>query len=308
MSDFQSKDPNRKISPAELRLRHKLREKRRKQRQKKRLIGLAVVVILLIGLIFFTVKGMKGLLENKEKENTDSSSSASQSQSESQVASSSSQRIEDSQQTQVDSQAESSASQNIDVSSTTNSNDWRMILANKNTPLPDGYAPELQTLADSQLQMQKEAAQAFDEMRKAANATGLTLMACSAYRSVERQQELFNAEIEKWKGKGMNQQEAEQKATTVVMIPGRSEHNTGLAVDVGSVTNQRIEEDFEKEPEFAWLQEHAAEYGFILRYPKDKQAITGVTYEPWHYRYVGVENAKKIKEKGLCLEEYLTLH
>lgn len=306
MSDYQSRDPNRKISPAELRLRHKLREKKRKQRQKKRLLALAVILIVLIGLIFFITKGIKDFFENGDKKAVESSSSTSQSQSQS--ASSASQVIENSQSTQENNQEESSASQNIDVSSTTNSNDWRMVLANKNTPLPEGYTLELQTLADSQLQMQKEAAQAFDEMRKAANTTGLTLMACSAYRSVERQQELFNAEIEKWKKKGMSQQEAEEKAATVVMIPGRSEHNTGLAVDVGSATNQRIEEDFEKEPEFAWLQEHAAEYGFILRYPKDKQAITGVTYEPWHYRYVGVENAKKIKEKGLCLEEYLTLN
>lgn len=180
-----------------------------------------------------------------------------------------------------------------------------LLLANKDNPLPAGYAPDLAYLEGGSYQMQSEAAAAFDRMKNAANATGLHLMACSAYRSVERQTELFNAEIQKWMGQGMDEAAAREQAATVVMVPGCSEHNTGLAVDVGSITNQRVEEDFENEPEFAWLQEHAAEYGFILRYPADKVEVTGVTYEPWHYRYVGVENAQKIKESGLCLEEYL---
>ena len=186
------------------------------------------------------------------------------------------------------------------------SDDPLLILANKNTPLPANYAPDLAYLEGGNYQMQRQAAAAFDRMKNAANDTGLHLMACSTYRSVERQTELFNAEIQKWMGQGMDEAAAREQAATVVMVPGCSEHNTGLAVDVGSITNQRVEEDFENEPEFAWLQEHAAEYGFILRYPADKVDITGVTYEPWHYRYVGVENAQKIKKSGLCLEEYLT--
>lgn len=290
---MHDRQPGRPMSPSELRLRQKMREKRRKQRQKQRLCLLAAILVAIIGIIFLITK-LFGALTDKP-----SSSSGGQGQSQS-ISQSQSQ-----QSSQPQSETASQV-QNIDVSSTTNTSDWRMILANKNTPLPQDYTIELATLADSSLQMQAEAAAAFDQMREAANASGLKLMACSAYRSVERQTELYNAEVQKWLNQGYTQEDAEAKAVTVVMIPGCSEHNTGLAVDVGSVSNQRVELDFEDEPEFEWLQQHAAEYGFILRYPEDKQAITGVTYEPWHYRYVGIDNAKAIKESGLCLEEYLT--
>lgn len=296
---MHDRQPGRPMSPSELRLRQKMREKRRKQRQKQRLCLLAAILVAIIGIIFLITK-LVGTLTDKP-----SSSSRVQGQSQS-ISQSQSESAPQSQQSSQPQSESASQVQNIDVSSTTNTSDWRMILANKNTPLPQDYTIELATLADSSLQMQAEAAAAFDQMREAANAAGLKLMACSAYRSVERQTELYNAEVQKWLNQGYTQEDAEAKAVTVVMIPGCSEHNTGLAVDVGSVSNQRVELDFEGEPEFEWLQQHAAEYGFILRYPEDKQAITGVTYEPWHYRYVGVDNAKAIKESGLCLEEYLT--
>lgn len=300
---MQNRDPGRGMGPAELRLRQKMRKKRR-QRRRRRLMLLAVAAVALIALLlFFIFKGI-GAGDKDESSSAQQSSSAVQSQSQPAQSAGS-----DSQQTQSGSEPASAPASDSGsgIEVVGSRDDWRLILANKNSPLPEGYAPELVTLADSSLQMQTEAAAAFDEMRQAANATGLHLMACSTYRSVERQTELYDAEVQKWIGKGYAEADAREKAATVVMIPGCSEHNTGLAVDVGSVTNQRVEEDFEDEPEFDWLQEHAAEYGFILRYPSDKQAITGVSYEPWHYRYVGVENAKAIKESGLCLEEYLGL-
>lgn len=300
---MQNRDPGRGMGPAELRLRQKMRKKRR-QRRRRRLMLLAVAAVALIALLLFLI--FKGIGAGDKDESSSAQQSSSAVQSQSQPAQSAG---SDSQQTQSGfepaSAPASDSGSGIEVVGSRD--DWRLILANKNSPLPEGYAPELVTLADSSLQMQTEAAAAFDEMRQAANATGLHLMACSTYRSVERQTELYDAEVQKWIGKGYAEADAREKAATVVMIPGCSEHNTGLAVDVGSVTNQRVEEDFEDEPEFDWLQEHAAEYGFILRYPSDKQAITGVSYEPWHYRYVGVENAKAIKESGLCLEEYLGL-
>ena len=300
---MQNRDPGRGMGPAELRLRQKMRKKRR-QRRRRRLMLLAVAAVALIALLlFFIFKGI-GAGDKDESSSAQQSSSAVQSQSQPAQSAGS-----DSQQTQSGSEPASAPASDSGsgIEVVGSRDDWRLILANKNSPLPEGYAPELVTLADSSLQMQTEAAAAFDEMRQAANATGLHLMACSTYRSVERQTELYDAEVQKWIGKGYAEADAREKAATVVMIPGCSEHNNGLAVDVGSVTNQRVEEVFEDEPEFDWLQEHAAEYGFILRYPSDKQAITGVSYEPWHYRYVGVENAKAIKESGLCLEEYLGL-
>ncbi|HIY10482.1 MAG TPA: M15 family metallopeptidase [Candidatus Anaerofilum excrementigallinarum] len=300
---MQNRDPGRGMGPAELRLRQKMRKKRR-QRRRRRLMLLAVAAVALIALLLFLI--FKGIGAGDKDESSSAQQSSSAVQSQSQPAQSAG---SDSQQTQSGSEPASAPASDSGsgIEVVGSRDDWRLILANKNSPLPEGYAPELVTLADSSLQMQTEAAAAFDEMRQAANATGLHLMACSTYRSVERQTELYDAEVQKWIGKGYAEADAREKAATVVMIPGCSEHNTGLAVDVGSVTNQRVEEDFEDEPEFDWLQEHAAEYGFILRYPSDKQAITGVSYEPWHYRYVGVENAKAIKESGLCLEEYLGL-
>lgn len=300
---MQNRDPGRGMGPAELRLRQKMRKKRR-QRRRRRLMLLAVAAVALIALLLFLI--FKGIGAGDKDESSSAQQSSSAVQSQSQPAQSAG---SDSQQTQSGSEPASAPASDSGsgIEVVGSRDDWRLILANKNSPLPEGYAPELVTLADSSLQMQTEAAAAFDEMRQAANATGLHLMACSTYRSVERQTELYDAEVQKWIGKGYAETDAREKAATVVMVPGCSEHNTGLAVDVGSVTNQRVEEDFEDEPEFDWLQEHAAEYGFILRYPSDKQAITGVSYEPWHYRYVGVENAKAIKESGLCLEEYLGL-
>ena len=298
---MQNRDPGRGMGPAELRLRQKMRKKRR-QRRRRRLLLLAVAAVALIALLLFLI--FKGIGAGDKDESSSAQQSSSAVQSQSQPAQSAG---SGSQQTQSGSEPASAPDSGSGIEVVGSRDDWRLILANKNSPLPEGYAPELVTLADSSLQMQTEAAAAFDEMRQAANATGLHLMACSTYRSVERQTELYDAEVQKWIGKGYAEADAREKAATVVMIPGCSEHNTGLAVDVGSVTNQRVEEDFEDEPEFDWLQEHAAEYGFILRYPSDKQAITGVSYEPWHYRYVGVENAKAIKESGLCLEEYLGL-
>lgn len=273
-----------RLTPEQLR-RKRLRERKRRRRRRNRRILLVVLVILLLG----TAWGITRAIEHWT-----SAPSSSQSQSApAPTAPPASQSAPSSSQPQ---------SERTDVPA---SADPLLILANKDNPLPSDYAPDLAYLEGGSYQMQSEAAAAFDQMKNAANATGLHLMACSTYRSVERQTELFNAEIQKWMGQGMDEAAAREQAATVVMVPGCSEHNTGLAVDVGSITNQRVEEDFENEPEFAWLQEHAAEYGFILRYPADKVEVTGVTYEPWHYRYVGVENAQKIKESGLCLEEYL---
>ena len=122
----------------------------------------------------------------------------------------------------------------------------------------------------------------------------------SAYRSYEKQEELFNRQVQTQKNKGKSQEEAERLAQTVVQRPEMSEHNLALAADFNTVTNE-----FESTKAFTWLQKNAAEYGFVLRYPKDKQDITGITYESWHWRYVGKEHAKVMKEKGYCLEEYI---
>ena len=130
-------------------------------------------------------------------------------------------------------------------------------------------------------------------------------MICSSCRTEDTQERLFAAEVENWLARGYIQAEAEEQAAQWVARPGTSEHQTGLAVDIVDLSYQLLDEGQENTPVQKWLMAHCAEYGFILRYPTDKAALTGVGYEPWHYRYVGEAAARAIMDGGLCLEEYL---
>ena len=131
--------------------------------------------------------------------------------------------------------------------------------------------------------------------------TGITnIWVQSAYRSYQKQEELFNNKVKAYKEEGKNQKEAEELAQTIIQRPEMSEHNLALAADFNKVNNE-----FEKTDAFKWLDQNAQNYGFVLRYPKNKQNITGITYESWHWRYVGEEHAKIMKEKDFCLEEYV---
>ncbi len=182
---------------------------------------------------------------------------------------------------------------------------WEMTLVNPWNTLHLNYSVELATIDSrfsSGLQFDKRAVKHLNEMCEAAAEDGVSLWIISAFRTYDYQQGLFNAEVNEYYYYHPNasQKEAEIGASTEVARPGTSEHNLGLAIDFNSV-----EQSFENTAQFKWLQKHAAEYGFIMRYAADKQDYTGVIYEPWHYRYVGKENAKKIVQSGLCLEEYL---
>lgn len=177
---------------------------------------------------------------------------------------------------------------------------WNLKLVNKDTSVDREYVPELEEIDDG-VKFDKRAISYLKNMINAMYKKGITkIWVQSAYRSYEKQEELFNNKVKYYKDEGKSQEEAERLAQTVVQRPEMSEHNLGLAADFNTVTNE-----FEKTKAFEWLQKNAQEYGFILRYPKDKQDITGITYESWHWRYVGVEHAKVIKEKGFCLEEYV---
>lgn len=178
--------------------------------------------------------------------------------------------------------------------------EWNLKLVNKDNAVDREYVPELEEIDDG-IKFDKRAISYLKNMINAMYRKGITkIWVQSAYRSYEKQEELFNNKVKYYKNKGNKQEEAERLAQTVVQRPEMSEHNLALAADFNTVTNE-----FENTKAFNWLQEHAQEYGFILRYPKDKQDITGITYESWHWRYVGVEHAKVIKEKGFCLEEYI---
>jgi D-alanyl-D-alanine carboxypeptidase len=178
---------------------------------------------------------------------------------------------------------------------------WNLLLVNRNYILPEDYSPELAyAVKGDPAQLDARVAPYYTEMYNAAKADGLTLFPLSGYRRISTQKTNFNNEIRKYMNQGYDKISATQKAAQIILPPGCSEHNAGLAMDIIS-----LDTSFENTKEFTWLMENAADYGFILRYPKDKKAITEITYEPWHWRYVGVEAAKAIKASGMCLEEYL---
>ena len=134
---------------------------------------------------------------------------------------------------------------------------------------------------------------------------GNSPLICSSFRERSKQEKLFQNDVRKFMYSGMSEEEAIKETAKNVAIPGSSEHEAGLAADIVYSGRQMLDERQEDNDTQQWLMEHCWEYGFILRYPRDKQEITGITYEPWHYRYVGVEAAEKIMSEGLCLEEYL---
>lgn len=142
-------------------------------------------------------------------------------------------------------------------------------------------------------------------MLQAAKSEGLNPLICSSYRTNEKQEQLYQNKVSEYLSQGYSKVEASDKAAFWVARPGTSEHQLGLAVDIVSIKNQRLDRSQENTVEQQWLIQNSWKYGFVLRYPTNKNSITGVGYEPWHYRYVGKEHAKKINELGVCLEEYV---
>lgn len=181
--------------------------------------------------------------------------------------------------------------------------DWKLTLVNRDYILPEDYEVQLAPAVTDDpdgIQLDYRVAPHYNEMYLAAKADGIDLVPISGYRSLTRQKNNFERKINKYIDEGYGKIEATQMAAKIILPPGTSEHNAGLAMDICS-----LEQSFENSAEFKWLSENAADYGFILRYPEDKQDITKIIYEPWHWRYVGVEAAKAMKASGQCLEEYL---
>ena len=178
---------------------------------------------------------------------------------------------------------------------------WYLVVVDHDRQMPENYEPELEYIADSDYELDYRVAEYYDEMYYAALEEGIELTPVSAYRYYSTQESNFNALVEEFiETSGLSQEDAEAKAATEILPAGCSEHNLGLAVDIGSV-----EDDFKYSDAYNWLKEHAHEYGFIERYTEEKQDITGIIPEPWHWRYVGAEHAKVIAESGISLEEYL---
>lgn len=183
--------------------------------------------------------------------------------------------------------------------------DGLLLLVNPWTPLPEDFLPgELVPVQNDQA-VDARAYPDLQDMLGDMSQAGLSPLICSSYRSQERQQELYDNKVQRVMDEGVSLEAAQAEAARWVARPGTSEHQTGLAVDIVSLSNQMLDETQESTPEFQWLAENAWKYGFILRYPSDKSEKTGIAYEPWHFRFVGKEAAEEMHDLGLCLEEYL---
>ena len=182
--------------------------------------------------------------------------------------------------------------------------DWRLILVNPWHYLPDDF--EIETAyTEYGREFDARAVDDLEEMLADCREEGHSPLICSAYRNHDFQVRLFENDVRKWMWKGYSEEEAREETARNVAIPGTSEHEAGLAVDIVYSGRQALDEGQADNETQQWLMEHCWEYGFILRYPEDKTEITGITYEPWHYRYVGKKAAAFIRDNNLCLEEYL---
>lgn len=191
-----------------------------------------------------------------------------------------------------------------DYGSELSADDWQLVLVNKQHPVPEDYSFTLGTITGSM----KCDVRIIDElmaMLEAAKKDGIDLMICSPYRDYNRQTVLFNRKIDYYLDKGYSYMEAYRIASITVTVPGASEHQIGLALDIVSNMYTSLDTGFGETDAGIWLREHGYEYGFILRYPLGKEYITGIQYEPWHYRYVGKQAATAIMKQGITLEEFL---
>ncbi len=183
------------------------------------------------------------------------------------------------------------------------SNDWKLLLVNKQHPIPDDYSFNLGIIKGS-MQCDERIIADLLAMMQAAKDDGINLEVCSPYRTDGRQEWLFDKKIKKYMNQGYSYMEAYKTASQIVTIPGSSEHQIGLAVDIYSDTYKRLDVAFEETEAGKWLAGHSYEYGFVLRYPEGKEYITSIEYEPWHFRYVGRDAAAVMQQEDLCLEEF----
>ena len=188
---------------------------------------------------------------------------------------------------------------NLGIEEADTSLGWNLILVNKDYKIPSGYDPELTELSNGQ----KVDSRIYPQLQKMfddARAAGLELFVREGYRTTQEQQKIMDEKIEEYRAEGYSHSEAKELSEKYVAIPGTSEHQLGLSVDINADTSK-----CSSDAVYAWLAENAYKYGFIKRYPSEKVEITGINNEPWHYRYVGTEAAAQMQESGLCLEEYI---
>ena len=251
------------------------RERRRQKRYREAMRNRIIAAVLLAGIIvgaIFIIKGCK-----KDDAPADDAQNTNQ---------------------PVDNVGDTTTPDNVIV------DDELLTLVNPWNPLPDDWTVDLVTLPNG-LEIDKRCYDALMDMIDGCYDAGLTPVICSAYRTQDFQQTLYDNKVSEWMEQGYSREEAREKAGHQVAVPGTSEHQLGLAVDIVDVNYQLLDTNQENTAVQKWLLENSWRYGFILRYPTDQTDVTGIVYEPWHYRYVGKEYAQDIYKKGLCLEQYL---
>lgn len=183
------------------------------------------------------------------------------------------------------------------------SSDWRLVLINKQHPIPENYDFNLGTITNG-LRCDERIISDLLAMMRAAKNDGINLALKSTYRTDSRQEKNFNARIKRYMGQGYSYLEAYKLTSQVITVPGSSEHQVGLAFDITCDTYDSLTKGFGETEAGKWLAEHSCEYGFTLRYPQGKEYITSIEYEPWHFRYVGREAATIMRDEEICLEEF----
>lgn len=283
------------LSPQEAARRRKKRAQRKKALRRYHifLVGLALLAVALVAGLFFLLRGLLSDGEGNAKAPPASVPASSSAPPASSAV--------------PEPEPEPEPDPNVPADPTL----WSLLLTNVSHPLPEGYAPELASVGSNSRNgeqfMDERVADAMLQMVAAAKSDGIDLAVRSAYRSTREQASLFNSMKQSYLNQGLSEEQALAETKKWRNVPGTSEHETGLCADIVGAAD--INADLVpalSEREWAkWLKEHAADYGFILRYPEGKTDVTGTSFEPWHYRYVGVEDAQKITAQGVCLEEYL---
>ncbi len=266
-----------------------LRKRKRKQAMQRKILGFCVFTFLL-GVLCGKIVFAKGPKEESE-----------------QVTAESIENFVELSNQEPDNPASEGISGNLLAAGEETSKEeaWKLTLVNKWNPMEEGYKPAVAEI-ENNYYFDARAVGYLQEMLAAGRREGLDFWVCSAYRTVEKQTDLFEDKVRRVTAEtGLTGDAAREKAGTEVAVPGTSEHNLGLAVDIVARDYQILDEKQARTEEAQWLKENCWKYGFILRYPTDKTEETGIIFEPWHYRYVGEKAAKEIMERGICLEEYL---
>lgn len=211
--------------------------------------------------------------------------------------------IEDILESQEGARTEESVEKEFSEDPVFDESDWRLVLINKQHPIPEGYSFRFGTIK-ADMKCDERIIDDLLMMMQAAKTEGINLEICSPYRDLNRQEFLFNKKVKAYMGQGMSYMDAYKVAAQTVTVPGASEHQIGLALDIFCDTYKYLDEGFGETEAGIWLAEHCHEYGFTLRYPKSKEYITSIEYEPWHFRYVGREAASVMQEEDICLEEF----